>query len=362
MFPASCAGWPAARASWNSSDAVVLLPFVPVIPIPPRPPRSASQRPVAVATATPASRSSRSSARWIDTPGERTTTSQRPSASTAIAPTTTSAPGAASSERMSVAGSSSSAITLMRAAGSRRAVCAANDLISRPAPQTPTAAPSRSENRTAVGQEGGGCGVFVGEREHACGIPHGVGNAGQHLGDEPPDDGVRRPPRVAREQPDRRDRLLVLTDALERLVPADAGQLGEPGEPALVVEQIAPEDVAQVLGRGERGEHEEDEAALRAVAAPRVPAQLRVEPEDRVAARERPVVLLHPGEGTRDRELRRRAQEREEPDAGAGLRQRRLQQPLGVQALAELVVHLDSVPDEVAARSRPLVRHRDDVE
>src|SRR5262245_45410115 len=268
MFPASCAGRPAARARWKSSDAVVLLPFVPVIPITPRPSRSASHSPVAVATGTPAPRSTRSSARWIETPGERTRTSQRPSASTAAAPTTTSASGAASSARMSAAGSSSSAITLMRAAGSRRAACAANDLISRPAPQTPTAAPSSSENRTEVGQERVGHGVLAAECEHACGIADGLGDAGQHLGGEPPDDAVRRPPRIVLEQPDRCDGFLLVADALERLVPADAGELGEAGELALVVEQVAAEDLAQVLRGAERREHQEDEAALRAVAAP----------------------------------------------------------------------------------------------
>ncbi len=75
MLPASSAGSPAARARWPASAAVVLLPFVPVTPITRRPPRSASHSEVAVVTWMPRSRSAASSGLWIETPGERTTTS-----------------------------------------------------------------------------------------------------------------------------------------------------------------------------------------------------------------------------------------------------------------------------------------------
>ena len=46
----------------------------------------------------------------------------------------------------------------------------------------------------------------------------------------------------------------------------------------------------------------------------------------------------------------------------AELRERRAQQPLGAQALAELVVDLDAVPAEIARRGGALVGHRDRVE
>src|SRR5665647_2991902 len=58
MLPARSTSTPAARARWNASAAVVLLPFVPVTPSTRVPPCSASHRPVAVVTATAAPSSS----------------------------------------------------------------------------------------------------------------------------------------------------------------------------------------------------------------------------------------------------------------------------------------------------------------
>ncbi len=94
MLPASSASRPAARARCAASAAVVLLPLVPVTPITPRPPRSASHNEVGVVTGTPARLSSASSGRWIETPGERTTTSHCASARAASAAPTTLTPGA----------------------------------------------------------------------------------------------------------------------------------------------------------------------------------------------------------------------------------------------------------------------------
>ena len=81
-----------------------------------------------------------------------------------------------------------------------------------------------------------------------------------------------------------------------------------------------------------------------------------------VAARERRVVGLHAGERARNRQLRRGAQDREQ--SGASGRSRRAPRAAGArpQALAELVVDLDPVPDEVAARGRALVGHGHRVE
>ena len=84
MFPASSAGSPAASARWWVSAAVVDLPLVPVTTITRSGPCSASHSEVAVVTGMPSSRSACISGRWIETPGERTTTSQPASASSSL--------------------------------------------------------------------------------------------------------------------------------------------------------------------------------------------------------------------------------------------------------------------------------------
>ena len=154
---------------------------------------------------------------------------------------------------------------------------------------------------------------------------------------------------------------MLLAHALEWLVPAGGAQQREALELVLLVEQVPPEDLEQLLRRGEGGEHEEHEPALGALAAPRGAAQRRVQAEDRVAAGERPVVGV------------RRAKARAIASSDAGRRTEKaptgacsssrasIEQPLHPQALAELVVHLDAVPAQVPRRGGALVGHRDGV-
>ncbi len=68
------------------SAAVVLLPFVPLTASTPSGPCSASHSAVAVVTGMPAALTAASCGLWIETPGERTTTSQADSAACASEP------------------------------------------------------------------------------------------------------------------------------------------------------------------------------------------------------------------------------------------------------------------------------------
>src|ERR1700722_17291131 len=152
------------------------------------------------------------------------------------------------------------------------------------------------------------------------------------------------PARILGEQANRRQALLLLADALERLVAAGRRQQREAVELVGLLEQVAAEHRTKMRRLAERREHEEHEAALGAVATPRARAQRRIEAEDRVAARERRVVAIEAREGARDRELGGRSQDREQLHLGSQLGQRGLQQAFGTQALAELMVYLDAVP------------------
>ncbi len=159
--------------------------------------------------------------------------------------------------------------------------------------------------------------VLAAEREHGRRVARGQRVRRQHLGRQPSHDRVSAPALVAGQQPHRGERLLLLADALERLVAAAGGEQREALVLALVGQQVSAEDRRQVRGLAERREREEHEAALRAVPAPGGGAQRGVDPEDRVAAGEGAVVALHAGEGARDRELGGRPQHRELTLTGA---------------------------------------------
>src|ERR1700759_581064 len=148
----------------------------------------------------------------------------------------------------------------------------------------------------------------------------------QHLSDEALDHAMPAPALVLGEHANRSEALLLLADALKRLVASRRRQQRKALELAVVVEQVAAEHLAQVRRVAERREHEKDEAALRAFTAPRARAQRRVEAEDRIATRERSVVAIHARERARDCELRGRAQDREQLDLRSDLRHGRPEQ------------------------------------
>ncbi len=166
------------------------------------------------------------------------------------------------------------------------------------------------------------------------------------------------------QQPHRGEALLLLADALERLVPAARREQRE----ALVLATRrragrrrrpragAPGELNGASARNTKrhfgqSRHQEDAA------------QGRVETEDRVAAREGAVVALHAA--------RKRARWRARRPGAAP---RTWRTPASVsataapssrsarEALAELVVDLDPVPAQVARGGRALVGHRDGVE
>src|SRR5271155_5690267 len=112
-------------------------------------------------------------------------------------------------------------------------------------------APSSSEKRTRIRQQGRRHGMLVAEREHPLGVADLRTETGQHLGRQATHDAMAAPAIVAREQTDRREALLLLTDALERLAPAGRGQQREALELELVVEQVTAEHLAQVRGLAE---------------------------------------------------------------------------------------------------------------
>ena len=124
-----------------------------------------------------------------------------------------------------------------------------------------------------------------------------------------------------------------------------------------------PKICGQLLGRHERRQDQEHEPALVAVAAPGA----------RAAARGRcwntRLQLVKTGwywvrvanaRAMLSSEAGRRTEKMcgAPVDLGDGVRE----QPFGAAALAELVVDLDPVPDEVAGRGRALVGERDGVE
>ena len=125
----------------------------------------------------------------------------------------------------------------------------ANERISRPAPHTPTVAPSSSENRTYVCHQGRGHGMIAVELQRSCRIARGRWVLRQDLGHQAREHAMSVPARVGGEHADGGEALLLLAHALERLVAARGQQQREPGELAVVVEQVAPEDLAQVIGR-----------------------------------------------------------------------------------------------------------------
>src|SRR5208282_6453481 len=273
MFPASATRTPAPAASAAASAAVVLLPFVPLTPSTRSLPCSASHSEVAVVTGTPAPTSATSSGRCIETPGERTTTSHSRSAATAAPASSMRTPSPGSAARSLAVGCRSNAATAMRAAGRWRVSWRAKEAISLPAPQTPTRHPSSSEKRTHIPDQRLGHVVLVAQREHLRRIADAGALPWQHLGEQPADDGVIAPALIDGEQPDRSDALLLLADALERLVAAGRAQQRKARELILLGQQVAPEDRAQALRREERCERQEHEAALGAFAAPRCAAQ-----------------------------------------------------------------------------------------
>src|SRR5262249_26272331 len=165
-------------------------------------------------------RSAAISSRCTDTPGERTTTSQAPSSMTAsAAPATCTAAPPSSSSSPAGGGPSNTAATI-RAPGSRRLSCAANEPTSPPAPQTPTRAPSSAEKRMHVADQRTGHVVLVAEGEDGGGVTGVAVLAREHLVDEARHDAMRAPALVGGEQPHRGEALALLADALERLVAA----------------------------------------------------------------------------------------------------------------------------------------------
>ena len=112
-----------------------------------------------------------------------------------------------------------------------RHLSARSERISRPAPQTPMRAPSSSENRTHLPhQDARAPHAHPTAPARPPGRPRSSGAPASTSDTQAPHDGVRAPSLVRGEQPDRGDALLLLADALERLVPAGRGEQGEPGE------------------------------------------------------------------------------------------------------------------------------------
>ena len=257
----------------------MLFPLVPVTAITCCPPRSATHNAVAVVVATPRAANSTSSGLWIETPGERTRTSQLLRAATAASGPTI----AAASHHGSLADSlgSSRTTTVSRARGTRSVSCRASERASRPRPHTPTVLPSRSEKRIHLRKKLRRYLVVAAQRKHGLGVRGLRRKPRQDLAREPPYHPLISPPRVVGEQPDRREHFDGFADALERLVPTGGGEQREAGVLPFVVEHCAAEDPPQSVGLHERREHQEHEPALVAVAAPRRQSQRRVELEDR---------------------------------------------------------------------------------
>src|SRR5437588_11842507 len=113
---------------------------------------------------------------------------------------------------------------------SRSALCAARP--SRPAPQTPTRRPARSEKRTGCALEARRDAVVGGGFQPPVQIC-GRGERADHVG--------AAPSVVAREKREGGGRLGALAHALERLVLLEAQQLGEAVRLPRLVEQVAPE-------------------------------------------------------------------------------------------------------------------------
>ena len=116
-------------------------------------------------------------------------------------------------------GGSSNAATAISAAGSRTVTARANELISRPAPQTPRRLPSSSEKRTHVCHQDLGHLVVLAQLEH----PGRVSLRRSRGGEAPPRraaaaTALPAPARIVGQQPDRGEALLLLPHALERLV------------------------------------------------------------------------------------------------------------------------------------------------
>ena len=118
----------------------------------------------------------------------------------------------------------------------------------RPAPQTPIAGRQAPRNAWTSSISSSGTACVVAQREALRRAPAPRRNARQDLRDEPADDRLVAPARVGRQHPDRRQALLLLADALERLVAAGRGEEREALELPLVVEHRVAEDVVQVAG------------------------------------------------------------------------------------------------------------------
>ncbi len=192
----------------------------------------------------PDSASALSSGRWMETPGDRTITSHPRSACGISSPVTTRGrEGKAASS--CAEGTASKAATSIRAEGRRRASWPARDPISRPAPHTPMRAPSSSENRTDLRQQLGRHVVILGEREHPLGVSLVGTVPRQDLGDEPADDRGARASAGSSASRRIAARLSCSSPTHSNgLWPPRGRQQGEALELALLVEQVAPEDLA----------------------------------------------------------------------------------------------------------------------
>ena len=161
---------------------------------------------------------------------------------------------------------------------------------------------------------------------------------------------------------DRGAALVDLADALERLG-ARAKQRLELGRELRVAERLAAAAVGrehgpELIGRHERGQHQVDEAALVAVAAPMVKPDRRVKREGPVAAAERRVILGQRGELVPHPELGPVPEGGEVPGhsgrvGGEHLAQGRLERG----AFGVLVVDRLAPVLEGGDRRGPLVRH-----
>src|SRR5215470_773109 len=163
--------------------------------------------------------------------------------------------------------------------------------------------------------------------------------------------GISHPGRVASHHAQCQSRLLILADALERLVPAEPENLEVTRDVFAVLEQVAAEHAGQLDLRYEGCEYEKHELALGTLAAPSANAPVLVERERSVATREGRKVPVQLREPSGDLDFSQRAKQGEIRVAVPAARaQRRTQKLLELKTFRPLMVDRKTMPFDVTMR------------
>ena len=299
---------------------------------------------------------------WIETPGERTSTSMSASSAGASGPATNghparrgSAPAASRSRSGPVAddGDETGVREPLLRGGARTNASPCRRPRRRSCDQRVPRS-SRAAPISSSGTSWSSLSANSGRDRTSAPLKRG-----SDLACQPAHDGVIAPARiVGRSSPSRmRSPRSSPTHSNGLWAPA-AVRRANPSNCASSASRSRAEDRGQCARLHERGEDQEHEPAFVAVAAPRAGAGGGIQAKDAVAAGEHRVIGIH-RERTPARSRARRpgAGSRRSRGRRGSRRRRRREQPLHPAALAELMVDLDPLPDRVRG-SRPSARLR----